>query len=80
MKYKEEEKWEELLEHFFSKIEDWIEENVDKKQLCKIEQRESISKQLEGGENFREEENLLKYSDQIFLLMDWKENWSVEED
>ena len=52
-----------MLECFFSKIKDWIEENIDKKQLCKIEQRESMSEQLEGGEKIREEENLSKCSD-----------------
>lgn len=80
MKYKEEEEWEEALDHFFSKIEDWIEENVDKKQLCKIEQRESISEQLEEEEKLKDEENLSKCSDQTLQSIDWKEKRSEGDD
>ena len=80
MKYKEEKEWEEVLERFFSKIEAWIEEKVDKKQLCRIVQRESMSEQLERGEKIKEDENLSKCSDQTLRLIDWKEKWSEGED
>ena len=53
---------------------------MDKKQLSSIEQRESISKQLKGGEKIKEEENLSKYSDQILRSIDWKEKQSKGED
>ena len=43
---------------------------MDKKQLCKIEQRESISEQLEEEEKLKDEENLSKCSDQTLQSID----------